>query len=212
MELKEIKSNEVFTVDMMYAGTNNMLRTNIYGRVGLGNRCFVCADMYACLQKAALLLQQRGLKLKICDAYRPPLAHQMMKEIIPMPGFFAAEAIRSQHCHASAVDVCLVNAATGQELDFPCKVDAYTPYFAEEVANGRWDEFRNHLEKAKYSWNNPQDAAKIANRSLLRSLMEQSGLQALEHEWWHFNLPDKDKYPMVEFSLVDGQFCFSAQK
>ena len=101
MELKEIKSNEVFTVDMMYAGTNNMLRTNIYGRVGLGNRCFVCADMYACLQKVAPQLQQRGLKLKICDAYRPPLAHQMMKEIIPMPGFFAAEAIRSQHCHAS---------------------------------------------------------------------------------------------------------------
>ena len=124
MELKEIKSNEVFTVDMMYAGTNNMLRTNIYGRVGLGNRCFVCADMYACLQKVAPQLQQRGLKLKICDAYRPPLAHQMMKEIIPMPGFFAAEAIRSQHCHASAVDVCLVNAATGQELDFPCKVAA----------------------------------------------------------------------------------------
>ena len=212
MKLQEITTNEFFTVDMMYAGVNNMLRTNIYERVGLGNRCFVCDDMYACLQRLAPMLRQRGLKLKICDAYRPPLAHRLMKEIIPMSGFFAAEPEKSQHCHASAVDVSLINAATGQELSFPCEVDAYTPYFAEQIALGKWDEFRTHLEKAKYSWNNPQDAAKIANRSLLRSLMEQSGLQALEHEWWHFNLPDKAKYPMVEFSLVDGQFCFSAQK
>lgn len=214
MKLQEITTNEFFTVDMMYAGVNNMLRTNIYERVGLGNRCFVCDDMYACLQRLAPMLRQRGLKLKICDAYRPPLAHRLMKEIIPMSGFFAAEPEKSQHCHASAVDVSLINAATGQELDFPCKVDAYTPYFAEEVTNGRWDEFRTHLEKAQYSWigSSPQDAALIANRSLLRDLMEQAGLQALEHEWWHFNLPDKDKYPMVDFGLVDGQFCFSAQK
>ena len=214
MKLQEITTNEFFTVDMMYAGVNNMLRTNIYERVGLGNRCFVCDDMYACLQRLAPMLRQRGLKLKICDAYRPPLAHRLMKEIIPMSGFFAAEPEKSQHCHASAVDVSLINAATGQELDFPCKVDAYTPYFAEEVTNGRWDEFRTHLEKAQYSWigSSPQDAALIANRSLLRDLMEQAGLQALEHEWWHFNLPDKDKYPMVDFSLVDGQFCFSTQK
>ena len=214
MKLQEITTNEFFTVDMMYAGVNNMLRTNIYERVGLGNRCFVCDDMYACLQRLAPMLRQRGLKLKICDAYRPPLAHRLMKEIIPMSGFFAAEPEKSQHCHASAVDVSLIKAATGQELSFPCEVDAYTPYFAEQIALGKWDEFRTHLEKAKYSWVglSPQDAALIANRSLLRDLMEQAGLQALEHEWWHFNLPDKDKYPMVEFSLVDGQFCFSAQK
>ena len=214
MKLQEITTNEFFTVDMMYAGVNNMLRTNIYERVGLGNRCFVCDDMYACLQRLAPMLWQRGLKLKICDAYRPPLAHRLMKEIIPMSGFFAAEPEKSQHCHASAVDVSLINAATGQELSFPCEVDAYTPYFAEQIALGKWDEFRTHLEKAKYSWvgRSPQDAALIANRSLLRDLMEQAGLQALEHEWWHFNLPDKDKYPMVDFGLVDGQFCFSAQK
>ena len=214
MKLQEITTNEFFTVDMMYAGVNNMLRTNIYERVGLGNRCFVCDDMYACLQRLAPMLWQRGLKLKICDAYRPPLAHRLMKEIIPMSGFFAADPEKSQHCHASAVDVSLINAATGQELSFPCEVDAYTPYFAEQIALGKWDEFRTHLEKAKYSWvgRSPQDAALIANRSLLRDLMEQAGLQALEHEWWHFNLPDKDKYPMVDFGLVDGQFCFSAQK
>ena len=214
MELQEITTNEFFTIDMMYASTHNMLRTNIYTQVGLGNRCFVCRDMYDCLQKAAPLLQQKGLKLKICDAYRPPLAHHQMQQLIPMTGFFASSPEKSQHCCASAVDVSLIDAATGKELEFPCQVDAYTPYFAEQIAAGKWDEFRAHLEKAKYSWSGstPQNAIQIANRSLLRNLMEQSGLQALEHEWWHFNLPNKDQYPLINFSIQNGKISFERQK
>lgn len=206
--LIEIKTSETFIVDMMYSGTSNMLKTDVYGRVGLGNRCFVQPDLYQNLQKLIPELQSRGLRLKIRDAYRPPLAHNMMLEIIPMPGFFARKPELSQHCHASAIDVILTDDK-GQELDFPCAVDAYSPFYADEISAGRWDDFRHHLEKAKYTWNDPAAARAVANRDMLRRLMEQAGFTALEHEWWHFNLPDKEKYPLIDFSLRNGQPVFT---
>lgn len=202
IQLVEIKSDEGFVVDMMYAKKENMMQTPVYRQVGLGNRCFVHPDMANCLRNLKPLLLQRHLKLKICDAYRPVDAFYLMKKIIPMEGFFALSPERSQHCHASAVDVTLLDD-DGRELNFPCRVDAYEEKFAQQIANGQWDEFRLHLQKAKYEWNESGFEQEIQHRTLLRNLMETVGLSALEHEWWHFNLPDKDKYPLV-YSSFEG--------
>ncbi len=210
MELIEIKTGGVFVIDMMYAGTENMMKTDVYTRVGLGNHCFIHPEMYAKLQKLAPVLVERGLKLKICDAYRPPLAHKLMKKIIPMEGFFAAEPERSQHCHASAIDVTLIDAGTNRELEFPCLVDAYTPEYADQIAKGEWAAFKRHLKKAGYGWTAPQAEKAIANRDMLRRLMEEAGFVALEHEWWHYNLPDKEKYPLIDFAISpEGKFIFT---
>lgn len=209
MNLIEVKSDDVFFVNMMYFSTDNMLMQDIYGKIGLGNRCFVHNDLWLLLQKLIPELKKNNLKLKICDAYRPPLAHEMMREIIPMTGFFAATPERSQHCHASAIDVVLLDE-NGNELEFPCQVDAYEAKYAKAIANGEWDAFKAHLERAKYSWNATEDASKIANRDKLRSLMEAAGFQAIEHEWWHFNLPNKENYPLVNFEVSEtGEFIFS---
>lgn len=208
INLVEVKSDDDFEIDMMYAKTQNMMQTDVYSAVGMGNRCFVQPDLWECLQNLRPILQTKGLKLKICDAYRPPLAFDLMKKITPMEGFFAATAERSQHCHASAIDVTLLDKK-GVELDFPCAVDAYEEKYALQVLQGKVDEFYKHLEKAKYSWNAPEDAEKIKNREMLRQMMENVGLAALEHEWWHFNLPNKEKYPLVNSVFAaDGSFQF----
>ncbi len=209
INLVEIKSDDDFEIDMMYAKTQNMMQTDIYSKIGMGNRCFVQPDLWSCLQKLRPLLQEKQLKLKICDAYRPPLAFEMMKKIIPTEGFFAATAERSQHCHASAIDVTLLDK-NGVELDFPCAVDAYEEKYAKQVMLGKVNEFYKHLEKAKYSWNAPEDAKKIKNRDMLCQMMENVGLIALEHEWWHFNLPNKEKYPLINavFDTKDNFFFF----
>lgn len=208
INLVEIKSDDDFEIDMMYAKKENMLLRDVYAEVGMGNRCFVQLDLWQCLQKLRPILQEKGLKLKICDAYRPPLAFDLMKKIIPMKGFFAETAERSQHCHASAIDVTLLDK-NGLELDFPCAVDGYEKKFAQQVVQGEVEEFYQHLEKAKYSWNASEDAEKIKNREMLRQMMESVGLVALEHEWWHFNLPNKEKYPQVNsIFYVDGSCQF----
>lgn len=196
--LEEIKSDDDFIVDLMYCGTKNMLLQDIYGKVGLGNRCFVRPEMKEILEKVRKELRKRQLKLKIKDGYRPPRAHELMLEIIPMVGFFARSPELSQHCHGSAIDVILCDDA-GKELRFPCNVDGYEEHFAKEIKRGEWAAFREHLERGKYTWFSEAEKESIDNRNLQRAILEDSGLKALEHEWWHFNMPNKELYDMVEF-------------
>ncbi len=206
IQLVEIQTDDVWVIDMMYAKKENMMQLPVYQQVGLGNRCFVHPDLANCLENLKPLLRERHLKLKICDAYRPIDAFYLMKKIIPMRGFFALSPECSQHCHASAVDVTLLDDK-GRELEFPCHVDAYEEKFAKQIALGQWDEFRLHLLKAKYDWYESGFEKEIAHRTLLRDLMEAVGLKALEHEWWHFNLPNKDKYPLVYSSFDDDKMA-----
>ncbi len=211
IQLVEILSDDEFVVDMMYARYDNMMQTPVYQQVGMGNRCFVHRDLADCLMKLKPLLQEKRLKLKICDAYRPVKAFYLMKKIIPIEGFFALSPERSQHCHASAVDVMLLNE-DGQELKFPCAVDAYDEKFAAQIARGQWDDFKKHLEKAKYDWCADGFEVEIQNRTMLRDMMENVGLEALEHEWWHFNLPNNEKYPLIEAEFEEnGQARFFVQ-
>ena len=206
-KLVELKTDNDFIIDLMYAATENMLQTDIYSEVGLGNRCFMHPDMLEALNKLRATLKEHNLKLKIKDAYRPPLAHEKMLQIIPMEGFFARTPERSQHCHGSAIDCILVNREDDEELAYPCRVDAYEKRYAEQIAQGKWDDFKKHLEHAKYTWTSSPEA-EIKNREFQRKLLEQVGLEALEHEWWHFNLPHKEKYPLVDFRNENGKFIF----
>ena len=197
--LKEIKG-EPFIIDMMYAGTRNMTGRAVYEEIGLGNRAFVHRDLYDKLQLLVPWLNRHHRKMKICDAYRPPLAHQIMKEIIPLPGFFASCAERSQHCHGTAVDVVLTDLE-GRELAYPTLVDAYDEVLAREVQAGNDANFNRHLQKARQDYDNPAMSAQIANREELRALMESIGLEAIGSEWWHYDLPGGrgENYPLLVY-------------
>lgn len=207
--LEEITSDSEFIIEMMYFGNKNMLKQDIYGRVGLSNRCFVRPELKECLEKIRKELKRRKLLLKICDGYRPPQAHEMMLSIIPMEGFFARSPELSQHCHGSAIDAILCDDG-GKELKFPCRVDGYEKKYAEEIAQGRWEGFKKHLARAKYDWSSPREEEAIRNRNMQRAILESGGLKALEHEWWHFNLPNKELYKMVKFEIKsDNKIFFS---
>lgn len=207
--LVEITQNDFLTVSLMYASEYNIPGVDAYGRFGLGNRCFAHKDISDRLMRLENPLKERGLKLKIFDAYRPPAAHEFMSARVPVKGLFAETAKLSQHCHASAIDVCLTDEA-GNELAFPTKVDAYAPEYTEQLAKGITEPYFHHLQKADYSYSDlPEEALK--NRALLCSLMETAGFERLQHEWWHFNLPEKEKYPMVDFHVdAQGNFHFTA--
>lgn len=190
-----------FIVEMMYARTDNMVSRAVYDEIGWGNLAVVHEDVWQCLQKAIPVLNKFHYKIKICDAYRPPLAHHLMKSIVPMKGFFAADAAHSQHCHATAVDVCLCDEA-GKELAYPTLVDAYRPDFAKEIAAGNSVNFKRHLLQARHDYKDDVDSECIKNRVFLRKLMEYSGLLAINHEWWHYDLPQgkSEKYPLVNLN------------
>ena len=169
--LVEIKSDDYFIVDMMYASLkNNMTGVAVYEEIGLGNRAFVHRDLWERLQQVIPYLKGHKLKLKIGDAYRPPLAHKRLKEIIPQPGFyrpplahkrlkeiipqpgfFAASPERSQHCRGTAVDVCLCDEQ-GVELEYPTKMDAFDANYAKEVQSGQTEGFLKYLPKAHHDY------------------------------------------------------------
>ena len=187
-----------FIIDLMYARRNNMLGQAVYEKIGFGNRAYMRKNVAEKLLSLIPVLEENNCKMRICDAYRPPLAHLKMLEIIPRKGFFAATPERSNHCHGTAVDVCLTDI-NGNNLDYPTEVDAYEEKYCRQVLEGNFDEFFEHLKKARHDYN---DAAEpqIKNREFLKNLMETHGFSSIEHEWWHYNIADYAAYPMIEWN------------
>lgn len=207
MKLVEIKSNADFIVDMMYAKPTNMSGIDAYGQIGLGNRCFIRPEAAENLENLRPKLRAEHLKLKVFDGYRPPQSHTLMMNAMPVKGLYADSAFLSSHCHAAALDVCLCRE-DGEELDFPTKVDAYLPRFADEVHRGVLDGYRENLKKAAYAYTSG-NARENENRQKLCDLMESAGFERFASEWWHFDLPRAKEYPLVQFKVLDGQCVFT---
>ncbi|MBQ8482147.1 MAG: D-alanyl-D-alanine carboxypeptidase family protein [Alphaproteobacteria bacterium] len=194
--------NPHFIVDMMYARRNNMVGRAVYVEIGFGNKAYVHKKVAEKLLSIVPVLEEKNYKMRICDAYRPPLAHSKLLEIIPRAGFFAANPERSNHCHGTAVDVCLTDI-DGNNLDYPTQIDAYEEKYSRQVAAGNFDEFFNHLKKARHDYTEASDL-QIKNREFLKNLMETHGFSSIEHEWWHYNIADFALYPLAEWK--NGEF------
>lgn len=207
MKLVEIKNDADFIVDMMYAKPANMSGIDAYGQIGLGNRCFIRPEAAENLENLRPKLRAEHLKLKVFDGYRPPQSHTLMMNAMPVKGLYADSAFLSSHCHAAALDVCLCRE-DGEELDFPTKVDAYLPRFADEVHRGVLDGYRENLKKAAYAYTSG-NARENENRQKLCDLMESAGFERFASEWWHFDLPHAKEYPLVQFKVLDGQCVFT---
>lgn len=191
----------------MYAKPTNMSGIDAYGQIGLGNRCFIRPEAAENLEKLRPKLRAEHLKLKVFDGYRPPQSHTLMMNAMPVKGLYADSAFLSSHCHAAALDVCLCRE-DGEELDFPTKVDAYLPRFADEVHRGVLDGYRENLKKAAYAYTSG-NARENENRQKLCDLMESAGFERFASEWWHFDLPHAKEYPLVQFKVLDGQCVFT---
>ena len=188
-----------FIIDMMYAGINNMVEQAVYEEVGLGNKACLHIDAYNKLLSLIPTLEKLNFKMRIRDAYRPPIAHLKLLEIIPYEKahFFAETPEKSNHCHGTAIDVCLTDL-NGKNLSYPTQIDEFDPKFAKQVKEGFFAEFEKHLIKANHNYMKADKTA-IKNRFFLRTLMEQHGFEAIEHEWWHYNLIGWQNYPLIEW-------------
>ena len=197
--LVELKENDFISIRLMYAAPDNMAGVDAYHHVGLRNRCFARPELAEALSRLERPLKQRRLKLKIFDAYRPPAAHDYLSARVPVKGLFAETAELSMHCRGIAVDVCLTDE-NDKELQFPTAVDAYTPEYARQLAQGITEPYFKHLQKANYACTDLPLPA-LQNRELLRTLMQNAGFEHLQHEWWHFCLPDADRYGVIDFPV-----------
>lgn len=140
---------------------------------GMVNRLIVVQDS----------LRKRGLGLKIYDGYRPRAVQYLLWEIMPDPTFVANPATGSKHNRGAAVDLTLIDLATGRELIMPTAYD----FFGDAAGHG---------------WTIGLTAEQIANRELLLGMMENvGGLTRTSSEWWHYDHNPSAALPLLDFQM-----------
>lgn len=157
-------------VELKYAAAENFTGHKIYDFTDAYLR-------YGTVEKLAKVqadLREKGLSLKIWDAYRPPAAQFFFWEIYP-DDTYVANPIKgfSPHSRGGAVDITLVTAK-GEELEMPTEYDDFSGKAVRD-----------------YSLWTPQAGA---NQKIVEERMVFHGFTAYEGEWWHY--VDLDKYPV----------------
>lgn len=166
-------------LDLKYSTVDNFTSQKLYTT----NECLLARGMVNRLSVVQDSLRKRGLGLKIFDGYRPRAVQYLMFEIYPDPTFVADPATGSKHNRGAAVDLTLVDLATGNELAMPTPFD----YFGDAAAHG---------------WTVGLSAEQIANRALLLAMMENvGGLTRLSSEWWHYEHGPSMALPLLDFQM-----------
>jgi len=137
-----------------------------------GTRAFLRLPVARALALVQQELNEKNLSLKIWDAYRPYSVTEKMWELIKDERYVADPKKGSGHNRGIAVDLTIIDRKTGKELDMGTGFDNFT-----DTAHQTFKDLPAEI---------------LANRSLLKALMEKYGFVALETEWWHFfwNNPD----------------------
>jgi zinc D-Ala-D-Ala dipeptidase len=166
-------------LDLRYNTVDNFCAQKLYTT----DECMAAHGTVRRLQVVQDSLRGRGLGLKVYDAYRPRSVQYLMFEIFPNPIYVADPASGSVHNRGGAVDVSLVDAATGVELNMPTE----------------FDDFSN---MAHHGWTVGLTSEQIANRELLLDMMTRvGGFDMYSNEWWHYTVPGASTYPLLDFQL-----------
>lgn len=161
-------------IDLHYATVNNFTEQRIYDFTD----AYLRYGTVKKLKAASDMLKNQGLGLKIWDAFRPVSAQEKLYEAYPDPKVVSHPVTGYRgHCRGNAVDVTLVDLATGEELTMPTGFDNFTEYADRDYSDC--------------------GATASANALLLEQVMSECGFKPLQSEWWHFI--DSDTYPVDEF-------------
>jgi len=168
-------------MDLRYAGTNNFMHQKLYQPTKTTYLRKSAADSLVTIQKE---LNEKGLGLKVFDAYRPYAVTEKLWEPVKDDRYAADPKKGSGHNRGIAVDLTIIQLTTMEELD---------------MGTG----FDNFSDTAHHSFL-ALPSPVLQNRLLLRSVMEKHGFKALESEWWHYYLPNTTAYELlnIEFNKL----------
>jgi CubicO group peptidase (beta-lactamase class C family)/D-alanyl-D-alanine dipeptidase len=171
------------TLDVRYATTNNFLGTAFYPEA----RAFMQRPAAEALADVQRELEPLGYGLRVFDAYRPWPITKMFWDGTPedMHRFVADPSKGSRHNRGCAVDLTLVDLATGGPVEMPGVYDEFSARSYPEYPGG------TSLQR----W----------HRELLRTTMERHGFHVYEWEWWHFDFDGWREYPILDlpFDAID---------
>src|SRR5262249_3382213 len=178
MLLEEIAPpRDDIVIALAYATPGNFTGRPVYGRAA----CYLRPEAAALLRRAIALARPHGLRFKLFDAFRPSEAQWALWAHTPHPNFPADPRRGSPHSRGVAVDLTLIDGS-GHELPMGTPFDAFTPlshHGATEIP-----------------------AAAQANRLLLLGLMTAAGWDFYRNEWWHYQLFDARRFPVLSDSAA----------
>lgn len=156
-------------VDLRYATRHNIAGQPLYPP---DMPCLLKTSTAVKLKKAQSLLREKGLGLRVWDAWRPPEVQLLLVEKEGSTGLFMdPKSAWSRHCSGTAVDVTLIDDQG---------IEQKLPTYHDEGG-----------EKARYLYSG-RDPQVRKNLLLLQRAMVDAGFAILDTEWWHFD--DVDYY------------------
>lgn len=163
-------------IDARYRDSGNFTGAPLPGYGA--NRLLLRREAASALRRVQVGLRDRGLGLLVWDAYRPVRATEAMvawaartgQENLLDDGYIAR---RSRHNLGVAIDLTLVDLATGKPLEMGTPYDTFAP--EAHTANASGDVARS--------------------RALLVEAMEAEGFENYDQEWWHFSYPLEGAVP-----------------
>lgn len=160
-------------LEILYATPQNFTGKIVYKNP----YCYIHKEMLPQLQQAIANANSLGYQLKIFDAFRPTEAQEILWTSFPDPNYVADPKKGSLHSRGIALDLTLIDRATGEELEMG------TPF----------DDFR---KEAHHFAPNISTQAKH-NRFLLMGIMLSAGWSRIKTEWWHYQHPDITNFPVM---------------
>ncbi|MGH7524576.1 MAG: M15 family metallopeptidase [Gemmatimonadales bacterium] len=162
--------------DIRYATTNNFTGAVLPGYGA--PRSLLRREAATALARVERDLESRGMSLKVWDAYRPVRATLAMVDWCERnhrtdlldSGYIAR---RSRHNQGVAIDLTVVDRASGRELDMGTPFDNFSA--------------RAHTANA--------EGQQALNRRILGAAMERAGFVNFVGEWWHFSYDVPDPVP-----------------
>jgi len=170
--LIEIMAGDDVALSLAYATAENFSGKSIYSH----ERCYLHPDAAERLHDAIALARRFDLRLKLFDGFRPAEAQKILWDACPNPEFLADPKKGSPHSRGVAIDLTLIDP-TGRELDMGTPFDTFT--LLSHHGNGEIS-----LEASQ-------------NRLFLLGLMTDAGWDFYRNEWWHYQLFDAKRYPVL---------------
>ncbi|MEO5685149.1 MAG: M15 family metallopeptidase [Chitinophagaceae bacterium] len=181
VELKSLMPNIVY--DLKYATDKNFMRRNMYP--AKTNYTFLRLPAAKALAQVQKELNEKGMGLKIFDAYRPYAVTEKFWEMVLNEKYVADPKKASGHNRGISADLTIIYLHNGKEIQMPTGFD-------------------NFSDTAHHTFMNiPFEA--LQNRKILKDIMEKNGFKMFETEWWHYSWPDEKNYyeamdiPFAEF-------------
>lgn len=169
-------------IQLAYATPDNFTGKPVYAPAA---GCWLHTQAAPLLKKAVELARPLGLTLRILDAYRPAEAQWALWTHTPDPEFLADPRRGSTHSRGVAVDLDLLDTASGRPLDMGTAFDAFTPLSHHAVTGVSLEAQRNRL--------------------LLLGLMNAAGWDFYANEWWHYQMHDAVRFPLLSDTVLGAE-------